>query len=228
MAGNNFNGRSMGHDVSDQPRLSNGQFTFKGSATAATMPSHRQQTAFEAPMPVSQNAPLEERMYPASIADVVKRHAQGDHSTLQQYSPDPDTAVPYYRMGVRELGLPGGTGEEIYGRKVPLFNLHLDHMHFVGSEGSNFGLTGSGEFSESVEDLKKYQVEAPKYRKEYIDKARLDVAQEREKNKWDTALNQNFELPPYNAVVHNCQHYFAEVLQQAQKYETREKPLVLP
>ena len=228
MAGNNFSTRNMGHDVSDQPRLSNGQFTFKGSATAATMPSHRQQTAFEAPMPVSQNAPLEERMYPASIADVVKRHAQGDHSTLQQYSPDPDTAVPYYRMGVRELGLPGGTGEEIYGRKVPLFNLHLDHMHFVGNEGSNFGLTGSGEFSESVEDLKKYQVEAPKYRKEYIDKARLDVAHEREKNQMDTALNQNFVPPTYNAVVHNCQHYFAEVLQQAQKYETREKPLVLP
>ena len=44
MAGNNFNVRNMGHDVSDQPRLSNGQFTFKGSATAATMPSHRQQT----------------------------------------------------------------------------------------------------------------------------------------------------------------------------------------
>ena len=87
MAGNNFNGRSMGHDVSDQPRLSNGQFTFKGSATAATVPSHRQQTVLEAPMPVSQNAPLEERMYPASVADVVKKHAQGDHSTLQQYSP---------------------------------------------------------------------------------------------------------------------------------------------
>ena len=228
MAGNNFNGRNMGHDVSDQPRLSNGQFTFKGSATAATMPSHRQQAVLEAPMPVSQNAPLEERMYPASVADVVKKHAQGDHSTLQPYSSAPDTAVPYYRMGVRELGLPGGTGEEIYGRKVPLFNLHFDHMHFVGNEGSNFGLTGSGEFSESVEDLKKYQVEAPKYRKEYIDKARLDVAQEREKNKWDTALNQNFIPPVYDAVVHNCQHYFAEVLQQAQKYETREKPLVLP
>ena len=40
--------------------------------------------------------------------------------------------------------------------------------------------------------------------------------------------NHNFELPTYNAVVHNCQHYFAEVLQQAQKYETKEKPLVLP
>ena len=40
--------------------------------------------------------------------------------------------------------------------------------------------------------------------------------------------NHNFELPTYNAVVHNCQHYFAEVLQQAQKCEAREKPLVLP
>lgn len=228
MAGNNFSTRNMGHDVSDQPRLSNGQFTFKGSATAATMPYHRQQAVLEAPMPVAQNAPLEERMYPASVADVVKKHAQGDHSTLQQYSPDPDAAVPYYRMGVRELGLPDNIGKKIYGEKVPFFNLHTDHMHFVGNEGSNFGLTGSGEFSESAEGLKKYQVEAPKYRKEYIDRARLDVAQEREKNKWDTALNPNFIPPVYDAVVHNCQHYFAEVLQQAQKYETKEKPLVLP
>ena len=99
MAGNNFNGRSMGHDVSDQPRLSNGQFTFKGSATAATIPSHKQQNVLEAPMPVASNAPLEERMYPDSVADVVKKHAQGDHSTLQQYSPDPDAADLYYRMG---------------------------------------------------------------------------------------------------------------------------------
>ena len=40
--------------------------------------------------------------------------------------------------------------------------------------------------------------------------------------------NHNFELPTYNAVVHNFQHYFAEVLQQTQKFEAREKPLVLP
>ena len=43
-----------------------------------------------------------------------------------------------------------------------------------------------------------------------------------------SALNPNFMAPVYNAVVHTCQHYFAEVLQQAQKYETKEKPLVLP
>ena len=114
---------------------------------------------------------------------------------MQQYSPDPDAAVPYYRMGVRELGLPGGTGEEIYGRKVPLFNLHFDHMHFVGNEGSNFGLTDSGEFSESVEGLKKYQVEAPKYRKEYIDKARLDVAQEWKKKSGRYRTQSKFRAP---------------------------------
>ena len=160
MAGNNFNARSMGHDVSDQPRLSNGQFTFKGSATAATIPSHKQQNVLEAPMPVSQNAPLDERMYPASVADVVKKHAQGDHSTLQPYSPDPDAAVPYYRMGVRELGIPY-IGKSLYGKRPLKMDLHYDHMHFVGNEGSNFGLTDSGEFSEPVEGLKKIRSKAP-------------------------------------------------------------------
>ena len=226
MAANSFNTRNMGHDVSDQPRLSNGQFTFKGSATAATIPS-QQQAALEAPMPVSQNAPLEERMYPARVADVVKKHAQGDHSTLQQYSPDPDAAVPYYRMGVRELGIPY-IGKSLYGKRPLKMDLHYDHMHFVGSEGSNFGLTGSGEFSESAEDLKKYQVEAPKYRKEYIDRARLEVASQWEKSEWETMVNQNYKPPTYSVMTRNCQHYFAAVLQQAQKYETREKPLVLP
>ena len=112
-------------------------------------------------------------MYPASVADVVKRHAQGDHSTLQLYSPDPDAAVPYYRMGVRALALPSGT--EWYGQRLPTTDLHYEHMHFVGNEGSNFGLTLGGVFSESLPDLNNYQVEAPKYRKEYIDRAKTDI-----------------------------------------------------
>ena len=226
MAGNNFNGRNMGHDVSDQPRLSNGQFTFKGSATAATMPSHRQQAVLEAPMPVSQNAPLEERMYPASVADVVKKHAQGDHSTLQPYSSAPDTAVPYYRMGVRELAIPNGT--ERYGQRIPMTDLHYDHMHFVGSEGSNFGLTLGGVFSESQPDLNNYQVEAPKYRKEYIDRAKTDIDEAWKERKILERFSQEYNPFIYKITTYNCQHYFAEVLQQAQKYETREKPLVLP
>ena len=204
MAANNFNTRNMGHDVSDQPRLSNGQFTFKGSATAATIPSHRQQAVLKAPMPVSQNAPLEERMYPASVADVVKRHAQGNHSTLQQYSPDPDAAVPYYRMGVRGLGSPGGTGEKIYGRKVPLFNLHADHMHFVGNEGSNFGLTLGGVFSESLPDLNNYQVEAPKYRKEYIDRAKADIESAWKERKILERFSQEYNPFIYKITTYNC------------------------
>ena len=227
MAGNNFNARSMGHDVSDQPRLSNGQFTFKDSATAATIPSHRQQAALEAPMPISQKAPLEERMYPASVADVVKKHVQGDHSTLQPYSADPNAVVPYYRMGVRELGL-SSFGKSNYGKRVLEMDLHYDHMHFVGSEGSNFGLTLGGVFSESLPDLNNYQVEAPKYRKEYIDRAKADIDNAWKERKILERFSQEYTPFVYKITAYNCQHYFAEVLQQAQKYETREKPLVLP
>ncbi|MTJ92185.1 MAG: C97 family peptidase [Desulfovibrio sp.] len=226
MAGNNLNSRNMGHDVSDQPRLSNGQFTFKGFATAATMSSHRQQAALEAPMPVSQNAPLQERMYPASVADVVKKHAQNGHSTLQQYSPDPDAAIPYYRMGVRELGFSGGS--KWYGQRIPSTDLHYEHMHFVGSEGSNFGLTLGGIFYESLPDLNNYQVEAPKYRKEYIDMAKNDIGEAWKERKILERFSQEYNPFVYKATTYNCQHYFAEVLKQAQKYETREKPLVLP
>ena len=226
MAANNFSTRNMGHDVSDQPRLSNGQFTFKGSATAATIPSHKQQAALEAPMPVSQNTPLEERMYPASVADVVKKHAQGDHSTLQPYSSAPDTAVPYYRMGVRELAIPNGT--ERYGQRIPMTDLHYDHMHFVGNDGSNFGLTSDGVFSEPLQNLNKYQVESPKYRKEYIDRAKIETDRKWEELQLKAIDTQDYDHRMYNLATHNCQHYFAEVLQQAQKYETREKPLVLP
>ena len=52
MPGNHFTARNMGHDVSDQPRLSNGQFTFKDAAYVAGMPAQGQQNALEAPMPV--------------------------------------------------------------------------------------------------------------------------------------------------------------------------------
>ena len=177
-------------------------------------------------MPVSQKAPLEERMYPASVADVVKKHAQSDHSTLQQYSPDPDAAVPCYRMGVRELAIPNG--KERYGQRIPSTDSHYDHMHFVGSEGSNFGLTLGGVFSESLPDLNNYQVEAPKYRKEYIDRAKVDIDNAWKERKILERFSLEYNHFIYKITTYNCQHYFAEVLQQAQKYETREKPLVLP
>ena len=129
-------------------------------------------------------------------------------------------------MGVRELAIPNGT--ERYGQKIPMTDLHYDHMHFVGSEGSNFGLTLGGVFSESEPDLNNYQVEAPKYRKEYIDRAKNDIDNAWKERKILERFSQEYNPFIYKITTYNCQHYFAEVLQQAQKYETREKPLVLP
>ena len=129
-------------------------------------------------------------------------------------------------MGVRELELVKNS--KWYGKRVPGTDLHFEHMHFVGSDGSNFGLTLGGVFSESATDLNNYQVESPKYRKEYIDRAKIEVSRKWEERKILERFSQDYNPFTYNIVTHNCQQYFAEVLQQTQKYATKEKPLVLP
>lgn len=73
-----------------------------------------------------------------------------------------------------------------------------------------------------------YQVEAPMYRKEYIDRARFEIDRKWEERKILERFSQDYTPFTYNILTHNCQQYFAEVLQQAQKYATKEKPLVLP
>ena len=174
------------------------------------------------------DASLEERIYRQSVADVVARHSRGDHSTLRPYTPEPDAKVPFYRMGVRPLNAPFLEG--FYSKRGPIPGQHIDHMHFVGSDGSNFGLTDSERpLVEKPEKLKRYQVESPKYRQEYIDRARDELEAEWQTKKaeahqssFGTALRR-YSLPSYN-----CQHYFAEIIKRAQSYETREKPLVLP
>lgn len=184
--------------------------------------------AAPATLPVATDAPLEERLYPDSIHDVVARHSRGDHSTLRPYTPEPDAKVPFYRMGVRPLNAPFLEG--FYSKRGPIPGQHIDHMHFVGSDGSNFGLTDSERpLVEKPEKLKRYQVESPKYRQEYIDRARDELEAEWQTKKaeahqssFGTALRR-YSLPSYN-----CQHYFAEIIKRAQSYETREKPLVLP
>ncbi|WP_143142608.1 hypothetical protein [Desulfovibrio desulfuricans] len=163
-------------------------------------------------------------MYAESVADVVKKHAQKDHSALKPYTAEPDAAVAYYRMGVRPLDwapLQDGYSKNTFFGVGP----HIDHMHFVGSDGSNFGLTWGGTFSESTENLNAYQVETPKYRKEYIDRARAEM----EKEYAPIEIFYTWqERNPYNLLSNNCQHYFARVLQKAKQYETKAKPLVLP
>lgn len=225
MAGS-YGGRrgGAGHDVSGQPRLKNGQFTFVADKAKADMTAKQAQAALNAPMPVSAEAPLEERMYAESVADVVKRHSQKDHSALKPYTAEPDAKVPYYRMGVRPLDS-DYVPNDWFGTQVGKTGQHWDHMHFVGSDGSNFGLTWGGTFSEETEKLDAYEVEAPKYRKEYIDRARAEMEKEYAPieifHTWQ-------ERNPYNLLSNNCQHYFARVLQKAKQYETKAKPLVLP
>ena len=224
MAGS-YGGRhgGAGHDVSGQPRLKNGQFTFVVGKARAEMAARQAQAALNAPMPVSPDAPLEERMYAESVADVVKRHAQKDHSELKPYTAEPNAAVPYYRMGGRPLD--STLVKNLYGTPVPGKDQHWDHMHFVGSDGSNFGFTWGGTFSEEKEKLDAYQVETPKYRKEYIDRARAEIDEEH--GSIEIFHTQQERRLRYLIDV-NCQSYFARVLQKAKQYETKAKPLVLP
>ena len=173
------------------------------------------------PLPLPPDASLEERIYRQSVADVVARHSRGDHSTLRPYTPEPDAKVPFYRMGVRPLNAPFLEG--FYSKRGPIPGQHIDHMHFVGSDGSNFGLTDSERpLVEKPEQLKRYQVESPKYRQEYIDRARDELEAEWQTKKaeahqssFGTALRR-YSLPSYN-----CQHYFADNNKRAHSYQTR-------
>ena len=180
------------------------------------------------PLPVSPDAPLQERMYAESVSDVVARHAAKTHD-LKPFRLNPEAEVPYYQMGVRPLDL-WLWGKKKYGKEIKWNKQqHYEHMQFVGSDGSNFGLSkGEGLLVEDMKTLFTYEVEAPKYRKEYIDRAKQDLD-----DKWDRQLTEayqdmDFEIQRYDARKYNCQHYFAEILQKAQRYETADKPLVLP
>lgn len=177
------------------------------------------------PLPVSPDAPLQERMYAENVSDVVARHAAKTHD-LKPFRLNPEAEVPYYQMGVRPLDFPGMRG--LYGNKIPLKSQqHFDHMQFVGSDGSNFGLSkGEGLLVEDMKTLFTYEVEAPRYRKEYVDRARQALDAEWEKEKGE-AYQAEFTPLRYDIFFKNCQHYFAAIMQKAQEYETIDKPLVL-
>ena len=123
------------------------------------------------PLPVSPDAPLQERMYAESVSDVVARHAAKTHD-LKPFTLHLEAEVPYYQMGVRPLDL-WLWGKKKYGKEIKWNKQqHYEHMQFVGSDGSNFGLSyGEGLLVEDMKTLFTYEVEAPKYRKEYIDRA---------------------------------------------------------
>ena len=175
------------------------------------------------PLPVSPDAPLQERMYAESVSDVVERHAAKTHD-LKPFALHFEAEVPYYQMGVRPLDFPGMRG--LYGNKIPLKNQqHFDHMQFVGSDGSNFGLSkGEGLLVEDMKTLFTYEVEAPRYRKEYIDRARQALDAEWDRQLTGAYQDMDFEIQRYDARKYNCQHYSLKFC----KKHNDTKPLISP
>lgn len=181
--------------------------------------------AAPATLPVAADAPLEERLYPDSIHDVVARHSRGDHSDLRPYKAEPNAAVPYYRIGTRALDL----HVEPIQRGIQTWSIHragqdLEHMQFLGNDGkSNFGLMDDGFVRKDSSQLRNsYQVMEPKYNQGLIDRARAELNAEWEKAHPGDAASR------YHIFSNNCQDYIQHVLDRAKRYETPDNPLVLP
>ena len=181
--------------------------------------------AAPATLPVAADAPLEERLYPDSIHDVVARHSRGDHSDLRPYKAEPSAAVLYYRIGTRALDLNMGSfGQRIQKINVPTREQDMEHMQFLGNDGkSNFGLMDDGFVRKDSSQLQNsYHVMEPKYNQGLIDRARAELNAEWEKAHPGDAASR------YHIFSNNCQDYIQHVLDRAKRYETPDNPLVLP
>lgn len=177
--------------------------------------------AAPATLPVAADAPLEERLYPDSIHDVVARHSRGDHSDLRPYKAEPNAAVPYYRIGTRALDLNmGSLGQRIQKINVPTRDQDMEHTQFLGNDGkSNFGLMDDGFVRKDSSQLRNsYQVMEPKYNQGLIDRARAELNAEWEKAHPGDAASR------YHIFSNNCQDYIQHVLDRAKRYETPEIP----
>ncbi|MBE6441214.1 MAG: hypothetical protein E7022_02625 [Desulfovibrio desulfuricans] len=148
-------------------------------------------------------------------------HHDNNHKNLVPYEPEPDAPVPYYRVGVRPLEI-GGLGNVLYRWTVPFSgNTHGEHMHLLGSDGSNFGMSKDGTgvdgiFSESRDDLYHFQVEPMKFRKDYVDKAKAQVDANWQREKAHAA-QRGEKISRYHFSEYNCQQYVLEVLISADK-----------
>ena len=181
--------------------------------------------AAPATLPVAADAPLEERLYPDSIHDVVARHSRGNHSDLHPYVPEPNATIPYYRIGTRALDL----HVEPIQRGIQTWSIHragqdLEHMQFLGNAGkSNFGLMDDGLVRKGSSQLRNsYHVMEPKYNQGLIDRARAELNAEWEKAHPGDAASR------YHIFFNNCQDYIQHVLDRAKRYETPDNPLVIP
>ncbi|MBO5489940.1 MAG: hypothetical protein J5960_00720, partial [Desulfovibrio sp.] len=97
----------------------------------------------------------------------------------------------------------------------------LHHPRPPGSNGSNFGMSKDGTgvdgiFSESRDDLYRFQVEPMKFRKDYVDKAKAQVDANWQREKAHAA-QRGEKISRYHFSEYNCQQYVLEVLISADK-----------
>lgn len=144
---------------------------------------------------------------------------------------------PFYMVGRRPLGKSGGVGNYFFnGPKWGVgsdHNLRLEHQHFMGSNGSNFGFTDTGEFEEKDRE-KDYSYDVPnigntKFKAKYMDMARLMVSEQMQSDSDQMKeIMESFSIEDgeylvnsYHAYFNNCQDYVDNVIRTARELAKR-------
>ena len=112
-------------------------------------------------------------------------------------------------------------------------NARLEHQHFIGSDGSNFGFTDTGEFEEKGRE-NEYSYDVPnientKFKAKYMDMARLmareqieaDVDQMKEQMEAFSIEDGEYLVNAYSFQSRNCQAYVDKVLGIARELAKR-------
>lgn len=159
-------------------------------------------------------------------------HEQGAPTTLS-------VQEPYYMVGRRPLDWIWGGHDlgsiafRLSGKAGKDHNLRLEHQHFLGSNGENFGFTDTGEFEEKSRE-KDYSYDVPnigntKFKAKYMDMARLmareqieaDVDQMKEQMDAFSIENGEYMVNAYSFQSRNCQEYVDKVIGIARELAKR-------
>ena len=112
-------------------------------------------------------------------------------------------------------------------------NARLEHQHFIGSDGSNFGFTDTGEFEEKGRE-NEYSYDVPnientKFKAKYMDMARLMVGEQmqidsdkmKETMEAFSIEDGEYLVNSYHAYFNNCQDYVDKVISTARELARR-------
>lgn len=178
--------------------------------------------------------------------DPVGDHAKRMHSedkmdenhTLVSYEYNVHDTHRYYQIAFRPLD--NKVVENYYGKNAYLRNHHLEHIQFVGNNGTNFGMlksetSGDGYVGSDDKNLSKYEVEPIKYNAQLIDEAKKQIEEEFQNSSAAKEFNVFIHSPRfadmprkrYNVLYNNCQDYVMQVINRAKKLSTKENPLIL-